>query len=88
MLITFACEISNQTVMTFLETKNIVGVSGVKIKSSSFRYSELYALVEKAATCEKGILSIVVEDGTLNFSEINTLSTKGGRYVSFDLAGR
>lgn len=73
--------------MTFPETKNLVGVSGVKIKSSSFRYSELYALVEKAATCEKGVLTIVVEDGTLNFPEINALSTKGGRFVVFDLRG-
>lgn len=74
-------------VMTFSEIKTIVGTSDVKIKSSSFRYSELYALVEKVATYEKGILTIVVEDGTLNYSEINTLSTKGGRYVSFDLTG-
>lgn len=85
--IIFAVEISNQTVMTFSEAKNIVGMSGVKIKSSSFRYSELYALVERAAALENGVLAIVVVDGTLNFSEINTLAAKGGRFVSFDLTG-
>lgn len=85
--IIFAIEISNQAVMTFSEAKNIVGISGVKIKSSSFRYSELYVLVERAAALENGVLAIVVVDGTLNFSEITTLAAKGGRFVSFDLAG-
>lgn len=74
--------------MTFSEVKNIVGQADVKIKSSSFRYSELYALAERAAMLERGVLAIIVEDGTLNFSEIGTLAAKGGRFVSFDLSGQ
>lgn len=81
--------------MTFAEVKNIVGLTGVKIKSSSFRYSELQALVEKAAAMESGVLTIVVAgssvsvtDSALNASEISTLAAKGGRFVAFDLTNR
>lgn len=73
--------------MTFSEIKNIVGVSGIRIKSSSFRFSELYVLVERVGVIQKAVLTIVMEDGTLNSSEINTLAEKGGLYVSFDFAG-
>lgn len=88
MQVTFVAEISNQEVMTFSEIKQIVGITNVKIKSSSFRFSELYALVDSVATMKEGVLYIVVEDGTLNFSEISTLAGIGGRYVSFDLTER
>ena len=71
--------------MTFSETKSIVGISGVRIKTSSFRYSEILALVEKAAAFEQGVLTVTVEEGTLNYLEISTLAAKGGRFVSFDL---
>lgn len=76
-----------QTGMTFSETKSIVGLTNVKIKSSSFRCSELFNLAEKAALMENGILTIVVDD-TLNFSEIQTLSNKGSRFVALDFTGR
>lgn len=82
------CEISKQEVMTFSEIKQIVGITNVKIKSSSFRYSELYALVDCAATMKSGVLSIVVEEDTLNSAEISTLAGIGGLFVSFDLAER
>ena len=72
--------------MTFSEIKNIVGVSGIRIKSSSFRFSELYVLVERVGVIQSAVLTIVMEDGTLNSSEINTLAEKGGLYVSFDFA--
>ena len=72
--------------MTFSELKNIVGVSGIRIKSSSLRFSELYTLVERVGVIQRAVLTIVVEDGTINSSEIKTLSEKGGLYVSFDLA--
>lgn len=71
--------------MTFSEIKNIIGVSGIRIKSSTLRYSELYTLAERAGFIQRAVLIIVVEDGTLNSSEINTLAEKGGVYVSFDL---
>lgn len=71
--------------MTFSEIKTIVGTSDVRIKSSSFRFSELRSLVEKAAAMEQGVLTVVVEDGTLNFSEIRSLSDIGKQYVSLDL---
>lgn len=73
--------------MTFSELKNIVGVSGIRIKSSLLRFSELYTLVERVGVIQKAVLTIVVEDGTLNSSEIKTLADKGGLYVSFDLVG-
>ncbi len=73
--------------MTFSELKNIVGVSGIRIKSSLLRFSELYTLVERVGLIQKAVLTIVVEDGTLNSSEIKTLAEKGGLYVSFDLVG-
>lgn len=72
--------------MTFSELKNIVGVSGIRIKSSSLRFSELYTLVERVGVIQRAVLTIVVEDGTLNSTEIKTLSEKGGLYVSFDFA--
>lgn len=72
--------------MTFSELKNIVGVSGVRIKSSSLRFSELYTLVERVGVIQRAVLTVVVEDGTLTSSEIKTLSEKGGLYVSFDFA--
>lgn len=72
--------------MTFSELKNIVGVSGVRIKSSSLRFSELYTLVERVGVIQRTVLTVVVEDGTLTSSEIKTLSEKGGLYVSFDFA--
>lgn len=74
--------------MTISELKKIVGITNVKIKSSSFRYSELYALVENAATMMSGVLYIVVEEGTLNSAEISTLAGIGGSFVSFDLTER
>ena len=74
--------------MTYSEVKTIVGTSDVKIKSSSFRYSEIRSLVEKVAALEHGVLTIVVEDGTLNFAEIRSLSDIGKQYVSFDLTKR
>lgn len=67
--------------MTFSEIKNIVGVSGIRIKSSSFRFSELYVIVERVGVIQSAVLTIVMEDGTLNSSEINTLAEKGGLYV-------
>jgi hypothetical protein len=73
--------------MTFSEIKNIVGVSGIIVKSSTFRFSELYTLVERVGVIQRAVLTIVVEDGTLNSSEIKALSEKGGLYVTFDLAG-
>ncbi len=72
--------------MTFSELKNIVGVSGVRIKSSSLRFSELYTLVERVGVIQRAVLTVVVEDGTLTSSEIKTLFEKGGLYVSFDFA--
>lgn len=74
--------------MTISELKKIVGITNVKIKSSSFRYSELYALVDSAATMKSGVLYIVVEEGTLNSAEISTLAGMGGPFVSFDLTER
>lgn len=74
--------------MTISEIKKIVGITNVKIKSSSFRYSELYALVDSAATMKSGVLYIVVEEGTLNSAEISTLAGIGGPFVSFDLTER
>lgn len=73
--------------MTYSELKDIVGVSSIRIKSSSLRYSELYFLVERVGVIRRAAITIVVEDGTLNSSEIQTLAEKGGLYVSFDLAG-
>lgn len=72
--------------MTFSEIKTIVGITNVKVKSSAFRFSELYALVDSASFRKEGVLSIVVEDGTLNSDEIVTLAGIGGPYVSFDFA--
>lgn len=72
--------------MTFSEIKNIVGKTNVKVKSSAFRFSELYALVDYASSRGEGVLSIVVEDGTLNSDEIFTLAGIGGSNVSFDFA--
>ena len=70
--------------MTFSEIKNLVGVANVTI-SSGLRYSELRALVDKAKAMENGILTIIVESGTLTNGEINSLATAGGRFVSIDL---
>lgn len=69
MQVTFVAEISNQEVMTFSEIKQIVGITNVKIKSSSFRFSELYARVDSAATMKSGVISIVLENGSLNSAE-------------------
>ena len=70
--------------MNYSEIKNLVGTANVTVRSA-LRYSELRALVEKAAVMENGILTIVVEPDTLNTSEIKSLAAIGGRYVSFDL---
>lgn len=70
--------------MNYSEIKNLVGTANVTVRSH-LRYSELRALVEKAAVMENGILTIVVELDTLSYSEIKSLADVGGRFVSFDL---
>lgn len=70
--------------MNYSEIKNLVGTANVTV-GSDMRYSELRALVKKAAVMENGILTIVVEPDTLNTSELKSLADVGGRYVSFDL---
>lgn len=64
--------------------KALVGTTNVII-TSELRYSELHALVEKAAVLENGILTIKVKECTLGTDEINTLSKLGGKYIAFDL---
>lgn len=70
--------------MTFTEIKNLVGVANVTI-GSALRYSELLSLVNKARAMENGVLTIIVESGTLTYGEINSLASAGGRFVSIDL---
>lgn len=71
--------------MTISEIKNLVGVAANVTVNSGLRYSELRSLVEKANAMESGCLTIIVEEGTLTYAEINSLATLGGRFVSFDL---
>lgn len=71
--------------MTFSEIKNIVGVTNVTI-GSGLRYSELLSLANKAKAMENGVLTIIMESGTLTYGEIDSLANAGGRFVSIDLA--
>lgn len=71
--------------MTFSALQNIVGKSNVIINSSSFRFSELYALVQKNAQSHSTVLTIIVNECTLTTSEIQTLSELGSDTVRFDL---
>ncbi len=71
--------------MTISDLQSLVGFSDIKVKSTSFRFSELHALAKKAGSMERGKLTIVVCEGTLNTAELRSLSEAGGAFVALDL---